>query len=489
MRFVQIKNNARRISECRLLKSFLILILFYSIAMLSPLVVDDYYFSGLRIASFSEYVNYVLHYGNGRVLGNLSALYLVKHPIIRNLVKALIFLFIGFFMTRIVDSVAGGKNEKIVFLLLIAMAPQFFAQVFSWTSGFCNYVPPILCSLYLAQSFLFSDRKQGWIEAIVACLVGGGGELFVEHSALINFTLVCCIFVYCIIRKRNVIQALLCWMGTFLGLIAIFVIPRIFVATTGFENYQKLNLREFHGFLVSVVANTMQICEEYGAAAVLWGVMSVVMLGRCRRQKNGYIITTMLLGFPIYSGMYYVLTHYVALSTGILMGVFNTVITLGYLGSILCVIIRMEKTRVRNFSFVLFFLGLYSVSPLLIVYPIGERCLFHSYIALAMLAAVNYADVFRSFGNKHIDASGSIAVLLAVVLLLTYCRIFQIDEAKKSYIEMCMENQKREILIPKIPSDYIHSHENLMITNAYFYDEPGDITFIEVEYNTWLERR
>lgn len=114
---------------------------------------------------------------------------------------------------------------------------------------------------------------------------------------------------------------------------------------------------------------------------------------------------------------------------------------------------------------------------------------FHSYIVLAMLAAVNYADVFRASGSRRIDAAGCIAVLLAASLLVTYYRIYDIDKAKRDYITACMENQKQEILVPKIPSDYIHSHENLMIEDAYFYERPGDIDFVEVDYRTWLECR
>lgn len=473
----------------RILKYFLFFCLFYSVAMLSPLVVDDYLWGSLNLSSFQENVDYVLHYGNGRLLGNLTVLYLVQHPVIRSAVKALTFLLIGLFMTRIVDSVSGGENENIVFLLLIAMAPQLFAQTFSWTSGFCNYAPPILCSLYLAYSFLFSDRRQGWMDIIAVFLIGGGGELFAEHSAIINFTLVCGILAYCIYKKRNVMQASLCWVGTSLGLLTIFLIPRFFSITTGFDDYQKLNLGNLRVLLVSVAANTMQICQEYVGAIALWVVTSIMMLAHCKKQKRSHIIMAMLLTFPIYSGAFYVLTRCFSIKISTLMAILNVAITFGYLGLVLYVIVKMEKTRLRTLSLVLFFLGLFAVSPLLVVYPIGYRCLFHSYIVLAMLAAVNYADVFRASGSRRIDAAGCIAVLLAASLLVTYYRIYDIDKAKRDYITACMENQKQEILVPKIPSDYIHSHENLMIEDAYFYERPGDIDFVEVDYRTWLECR
>ena len=284
-------------------------------------------------------------------------------------------------------------------------------------------------------------------------------------------------------------QASLCWVGTFLGLLAIFLIPRIFTVTTGFEDYQKLNLGNLQGLRTSIISNTMQICQEYTAAVVLWVAMSIVMLAHCKKQKRNYIIMAILLFFPIYSLVFYVLTRCFSLKTNMLVTMLNAAITFAYLGSILCVIVKMEKTKLRTASLVLFFLGLYAVAPLLIVYPIGDRCLLHSYIVLTMLAAVNYADVFRASGNKRINAAGCAAALLAVMLLVIYCRIYDIDKAKRSYIAACMENQEQEILIPKIPSDYIHSHENLMIDNAYFYEQPGDIDFIEVDYDTWLKSR
>ena len=274
-----------------------------------------------------------------------------------------------------------------------------------------------------------------------------------------------------------------------MGLLAIFLIPRIFTITTGFEDYQKLNLGNLHGLVVSVVANAMQICQEYVAAVALWAVMSIVMLAHCKKQKKNNIIMAILLVSPIYSFVFYVLTRYFSLEANMLMTILNTATTFGYLGSVLCVIVKMGKTKLRTVSLVLFFLGLYAVAPLLIVYPIGDRCLLHSYIILTMLAAVNYADVFHASGNKHIKAAGCAAALLAVMLLVIYCRIYNIDKAKRDYIAVSMENREQEILIPKIPSDYIHSHENLMIDNAYFYEQPGDIDFIEVDYDTWLKSR
>ena len=488
MESIQLSRSGRKTTDFRVYKALLIGLLLSIIAMLSPLVVDDYYFMSLQFDSFSDRINFILHYGNGRVLGNLFVMYMLQYPMLRCFVKALAFFLIGFFMTKIVDNISGGKNENIVFLLLVSLAPQIFAQVYSWTSGFCNYIPPVLCFLYLAYRFFFSGKKIGWIESLIVFWVGWGGELFVEHSALINFTLVCCILGYCVKTKRNIIPALFCWIGTLLGLLIIFLIPHLFATVTGFENYQKLNLGDFHGFLVSIVYNTMQICRNYRQAVILWITVSFTMLMRCRGQKN-ILVTTILAGFPIYSGTYYALKQFGFHPSTILMDVINTVVTLGYLLTVLYVILKINSKKMRIMSLALLIIGVYSILPLLIVYPIGSRCLFHSYTAMAMLAAINFADISFQNSRKYSRIVGIVALSMTLILVGTYCEIHRIDVEKTNYIMSCMEKGNKEICIPKISSDYIHSSENIMISSAFFYNEPGDISFSQIEYEEWLRRR
>ena len=50
------------------------------ILYLSPKCADDYYFLSINFSSVKEALNVALYYGNGRLLGNLGAIYLLKHP-------------------------------------------------------------------------------------------------------------------------------------------------------------------------------------------------------------------------------------------------------------------------------------------------------------------------------------------------------------------------------------------------------------------------
>ena len=326
-----------------------------------------------------------------------------------------------------------------------------------------------------------------WKDSISVFLIGVGGELFVEHSALINFTVVCCILVYCIKRKENFKSALFCWIGTFIGLVIIFLEPHFFTISTDFENYQKLNIGNLHDLMISVLSNAMQICQEYTGAVILWGILSFSLMKSYKNQIN-FIFKGILSIFPIYSGIYYMIMRLDIFSNSLFVGIINTVIILAYLLTVLCTIIKISDKEIRLVSVVFEVISIYSVLPLLVVYPIGERCLFHSYIMMAMLVLVNYANINCKDIKIHNYIVIGMTFCMLLVVLGSYCRIHKIDIEKNVHIMKCMENGDTEIDIPQINSDYIHSSANMMIENVFFYNKPGDISFLEMEYHKWFQK-
>lgn len=116
-------------------------------------------------------------------------------------------------------------------------------------------------------------------------------------------------------------------------------------------------------------------------------------------------------------------------------------------------IFKINNKKVRVISLILFAMSIYSLLPLLVVYPIGARCLFHAYIAMEMFATINYASIVNQDRSVKKIIS-EIAVYSMVVLLLGISfRINRIDEMKNSYIKECMRKGKTEIKIFKINSD------------------------------------
>lgn len=75
-----------------------------------------------------------------------------------------------------------------------------------------------------------------------------------------------------------------------------------------------------------------------------------VMLKRCRKQKHTYIVSIIFIVYPIYSGIIYIITHYFSIKMGTAISILNAIVMFIYLMSIHYVIIKMEKSKIRNLS-------------------------------------------------------------------------------------------------------------------------------------------
>ena len=124
-------------------------VLFFAFIMYcAPMASDDYEFFSLDFSGASEIVNYVLYYGNGRVLGNLGAICLTQNPVLSVLVKALLISGIIFLVPAILD-VRNPNGYLLSFLLFVTIPAKLFGEVYTWTSGFQNYLPPVWTTLMI----------------------------------------------------------------------------------------------------------------------------------------------------------------------------------------------------------------------------------------------------------------------------------------------------------------------------------------------------
>ena len=123
-----------------------------------PMTSDDLYFRyGVEISNKNDLFNYVLHFGNGRYLGNSSVLILVRCHWLRALSKAVIMTAIYGELIYLLDL----KNElQIAFAGILMLLPsvKMYAQVYVWTAGFQNYIVPIF--LYLTAILCWKKCKE-----------------------------------------------------------------------------------------------------------------------------------------------------------------------------------------------------------------------------------------------------------------------------------------------------------------------------------------
>ena len=120
-------------------KCFVWLFFFFAIQLilqyLYPMTSDDLYFKyGVEISNGNDFLNYILHFGNGRYLGNSSVLILVHYHWLRALSKAVIMTAIYGELIYLLDL----KNElqiALAGLLILLPSVNMYAQVYGWTAG------------------------------------------------------------------------------------------------------------------------------------------------------------------------------------------------------------------------------------------------------------------------------------------------------------------------------------------------------------------
>lgn len=467
----------------------------------APMMVDDYSFSSFSNYKMKDKLFYVLKYGNGRLLGNMGVLYLLQFPVLKIAIKTIVIILVIIMIDKNTQFAKSKEGVILSFLLIMGMEPQMFAQVFTWTSGFQNYIPPVLCMLLCMKIVLEGTENRKFLKAFLIGIVGICGQLFVEHSTVIILVFAILILNFNLKNRKNVLYASM-WVGsTIVGTIIMYTIPKIFYVPNVNEGYQKLNLMGIKPFIISIVGNTLQISEKYSENFFLWCIISGLVICIIRKNTNknrrlAGLSEIVLVSYPSYCVVNYLLTQnrwYDPRFGGIVYKIFLCCLLLAYLISVIYGISNIVIENIRLKAFVCLGGAVFSVLPLLIVYPIGSRCLFHSYTFMVMLTVL----IFK----YHVSTSGyqveifwkkifiTLSVILSICLIFVFLNIRYVDTQKHLYIQEELKKGSKEIIIPKLPYRYVHYNENNMIEEYYFNKEAGDVSFETVDYIEWLNEK
>lgn len=178
-------------SPHRYIFSFLIGLLFIcALCLLFPITGDDWYYELYAPTTASGYIAKIISiYKNmsGRLLAHVLSVLMGTHRIIRSLFRAIVIWCISiaayhFFRLRSIWS------YFIVLTAFTILPASLFSQSYSWSVGFCNYVPQMLLMLlyFLLCSDLIHNVPSNHtccrsIAAFFCCLAA---QLFAEHTTI-----------------------------------------------------------------------------------------------------------------------------------------------------------------------------------------------------------------------------------------------------------------------------------------------------------------
>ena len=443
-----------------------------------PLVLDDNGFKNLSFESTASALHYVLGYGNGRVLGNGGIIFLLHHEPLGDFVRAALIAGIAMLLPAILQL----KRKFYQFLsmfLLLGIAPAVFGQSFSWMSGFQNYVPPVflfLCGLRLTQLPAFSKPLYGILVRGVVFLCGFCMQLYIEHSSCINLLLAMMLVLYswkANKEKDYKLKALLFFAASFIGLfLMLMIMKQNGSEPVGHTSYfSGTGLRLIYG----VVRNGSLIISMFSENAVLLMVLAALRIVLMWRYKQSFSqgertvcsIILMAMAFSL------LLQLIVGFRTGYgkLLAAETVWILIDFTFYIIISafidirIIRIQSNRIIRNSLILSVFSACGLLPLLLIWPVGYRCLFHSYVLLCasgLLLAEEIVENNESDIPYKIVRTASLSAFCVVVLCLSFLfvDIRRMISIRNQYLEEEAKKGVETVAYFTIPTQYIYDAWN-----------------------------
>lgn len=475
------------------LSSFLF---YFWIMYCSPITSDDVYFASIDVPSFSSVLDYVLYYGNGRILGNISAILLTRTAFLRPIAKALMLVLI----VLLVPALLGLKKHTALllsFILFTVINPGLFSEVYVWTAGFSNYIPPICLSLvcmYLIQRYPKLQRR--WTRRLVnvgVFVLGILSQLFVEHSTVIQLLLACAVLANSVYaREKTVIPGIWWLLGTAAGLCIMFLTPVVFEkAQSRVEGYRSVHVGSILILLRSALDNTLRICSHYaGACGLVLSVGAGLTLVTTKKQHAPRRFAVMAWTCAA-SLAYMVVCIFVSVDQwfgrpALLLHLLSIPAVLAPLGVWVLAAVKLPSGGKKVVFFLLF--AVLSVAPFLIVSPVPARVIFQSYVFIvgALLVCTQECGVSfeKSMENVIRKAVFVTALTLELVLGVTFATIRGMDEARTQYIREQIDLGAEQIDIFQMPMEYVYD-ENWAYGMIYYQEKMYDVKFSVLAYDEW----
>lgn len=484
---------------------FLASAVFAAVLMLcSPMFTDDYDFASRHFSSFSEILHYCLHYGNGRLIGNVGAALFAASVPVRTVVRALLLAGLVVLLPMTVQ--ARRKTSWLLsFLLVFGVAPTMFAEVYSWASGFQNYVPPVFLLTLCMLLWQSADRGRCplWLRCAAVFLLALAGQLYVELD-----TIVCCLAALAALilsrrhsAARKAVSSL--WLaGTLAGGAVMLVIPRLFEREYQLiAFYRHVYLSSFREMLDSVWTNGLKLIGFFSGACFLCAAMGLAVFlllgktrGAWRRPGAWRACRAVSLALPLYSLIFRAFFsggRFVWLPA--LPKLLFALLCIGFLFVFICAAAHAGDRTLLVRVCVLLGLAVCSIGPMLVVYPAPERSVYLCYVLLSCAALAVFEFLLPSMsaaGQKPARLGACLAAgILSLLLLLQFAAVAYTDRLNTEYIERQLAAGSTQIALITPPSDYVYRNTSSYVGHYYYLQEPNDVQFTFTDYASWSAAR
>lgn len=432
---------------------------------------------------------------NGRVLGNVMS-YLLIDPWTRALAKVFAILLLTLLLAEL-SRIRGPLSLFFAFFFVMTVPRLIFVQVYPWTAGFYNYVPPMIGVLWLFKDIgpLFDGERLsgGRAKTVLWFFAGISLCLFVEHVTLFLLVFSAGLLFYQWKKyKKLAAFSTALFLGVLIGTFIMFSSPVYRQILVADDSYRTVPASASH--LVDILVQNYRSFSRYllfesPVFLLIVCALCTVALLRLHKGRLRIPAAVWFLLLPVYValtrlvfGQTFLFTpeamrqaSYIPLLVDALAHII-TFAALLYTGAA----IRHDPSR-RRYLFSLLCIPVI-VAPLFVVRPVLARNYYASYLFLVIAMLLLIRQLLRTGHLPRMRLSALMPVLCAGIVLF-YGTVYTVNQISFRHrirvIEAAMENKENPIVIPDFPIPFfIFGPGDSSLGHAFYYDKANDIEFI-----------
>lgn len=351
---------------------------------------DNFYFSRDYENNLASIWWNALHYGNGRLLGNLTGIWFILNYRFIFIFTALTVTLLVYFFNKLIFN-GDYRSVMPLGIVLIFSNVRIMGSVYREMAVLGNYVVPvvlILAALCCMKST--SDKKNSILRTFGIFFFTFSSCLFSENTTITVVLLTVFSAVNRYLNDNRIkFSNIILLLGSIAGGLTMYLIPKATASAEKLSFYRGVAGGAV-GILKQCVVNSLTFADIFSSFLVPVIVISlcfiVIVLKNRRIQKSRKAaLVSCLAASPAEFVLYSLYSHYSPYS--VYMFCLQTVFVLLFTVSVILSIASMEKTHFRTVCIGFMVLIILSVGPVMIVNLCGCRIFYVANIIIIAFAA------------------------------------------------------------------------------------------------------
>lgn len=455
--------------------------LFYSIVFITLLLIcyffpytgDDWAWGtniGVErlLSGFKDY--------NGRYLGNIMVLLLTRSRILRAIIMSITLFVIPLLISKIVSNKQDKINKNIYLstLLILLIPTSIFQQSISWTSGFCNYVFPIvliLIYLLINKEIKLKKQSSNLKLSFICFMLGFAGTLFIEHMTMYAIILAIFFVIYNYMSEKKLNYCNVGFLlGTLVGFIIMFSNGAYANVLNSSDTYRSIKTNNPIFNIASSYFDTISnyLFTNNFILNIFMSFISLKLLYDALKNENHKfkkVFYKLLMFFYVSFIIYSLFNNFYLSLFGIYKKYIDGLISLIFLILSFVMIIFTINSKEKKQELLFYLISICLITgPLFFVTPVGPRCFFPTYI-IFVLYITTLVD-YISFSDKLIFLIKTSIVIMFLIYIFIFVNVFIVDNKRQKLIKNGGNSEK--LVLPKLPYE-----------SYLWYANPTDDVFVE----------